>query len=123
MYILKNKAYDYLFIEISEIKKLINNHVLKVIIETCLLNEDEIIKISNIAKDAGADYIKTSTGFSREGATIEAVKLIRNTVGNSMGVKASGGIRSREDMIKMIEAGANRIGTSNGVKIMKEIYK
>ena len=94
------------------------NIVLKVIIESCLLNNDEIVRACLAAKAAGADFVKTSTGFSTGGATVEAVKLMRETVGPEMGVKASGGVRTHEDLIAMVEAGANRIGTSSGAKII-----
>ena len=91
--------------------------IVKVIIETCLLTDDEKIRVCQIAKDAGADFVKTSTGFSTGGATVEDVALMRRTVGPDMGVKASGGIRGPEDAKAMIKAGANRLGTSAGVAI------
>ena len=110
---------DYVKEEIFEIKQAVgHNIVLKVIIETCLLNNDEIVRACLAAKAAGADFVKTSTGFSTGGATVEAVKLMRETVGPEMGVKASGGVRTHEDLIAMVEAGANRIGTSSGAKII-----
>lgn len=93
--------------------------VVKVIIETCLLTDEEIVKVCQIAKEVGADFVKTSTGFSTGGATKEDVSLMRETVGAQMGVKASGGIRGPEDAKVMIEAGANRLGTSAGVSIAK----
>lgn len=91
----------------------------KVIIETCLLTDEEIVTVCQIAKEVGADFVKTSTGFSTAGATEHAVALMRKTVGPDMGVKASGGVRTLDDAKAMIEAGANRIGTSNGVAIVK----
>ncbi len=94
--------------------------IVKVIIETCLLTEEEKIKACLIAKSMGADFVKTSTGFAGGGATIEDVKLMRAVVGSQMGVKASGGVRSLADAKAMIEAGATRIGTSSGLKIVKE---
>ena len=110
---------DYVKEEIYEIKQAVGrNIVLKVIIESCLLNNDEIVRACLAAKAAGADFVKTSTGFSTGGATVEAVKLMRETVGPEMGVKASGGVRTHEDLIAMVEAGANRIGTSSGAKII-----
>ena len=110
---------DYVREEIGEIKQAVgHNIVLKVIIETCLLNNDAIVRACKAAKEAGADFVKTSTGFSTGGATVEAVKLMRETVGPEMGVKASGGVRTHEDLIAMVEAGANRIGTSSGAKII-----
>ena len=110
---------DYVREEIREIKQAVgHNIILKVIIETCLLNNDEIVRACKAAKEAGADFVKTSTGFSTGGATVETVKLMRETVGPEMGVKASGGVRTHEDLIAMVEAGANRIGTSSGAKII-----
>lgn len=110
---------EYVGEEIQKIKLAIGkNIILKVILETCLLTDEEIVRVCLLAKNAGADFVKTSTGFSTGGATIEAVKLMRETVGESMGVKASGGIRTHEDLLKMVEAGANRIGTSSGAKII-----
>ena len=90
----------------------------KVIIETCLLTDEEKVKACTVSKLAGADFVKTSTGFSTGGATAEDVRLMRQTVGAEMGVKASGGVRTYEDAMKMIQAGATRLGTSNGVAIM-----
>lgn len=93
--------------------------LVKVIIETCLLTDDEKVRACQAAVRAGADFVKTSTGFSTGGATPEDIALMRRTVGPNVGVKASGGVRSLEDMQKMIEAGATRIGASSGVKIMQ----
>ena len=93
--------------------------LVKVIIETCLLTDDEKVIACQLAKKAGADYVKTSTGFSTGGATVEDIKLMRKTVGPDLGVKASGGIRTREDALAMINAGATRIGASAGVAIVK----
>ncbi|BBH20002.1 deoxyribose-phosphate aldolase [Paenibacillus baekrokdamisoli] len=93
--------------------------LVKVIIETCLLTQEEKVIACQLAAKAGADFVKTSTGFSTGGATAEDIALMRQTVGPEMGVKASGGIRNLEDMKKMIEAGATRIGASSGVKIME----
>jgi deoxyribose-phosphate aldolase len=94
--------------------------LLKVIIETCLLNDEEKVRACRLAAEARADFVKTSTGFSTAGATIADVALMRKSVGAQMGVKASGGIRSLEDLVKMVEAGASRIGTSNGVAIVRQ---
>jgi deoxyribose-phosphate aldolase len=94
--------------------------LLKVIIETCLLTEEEKIRACQLAVNAGADFVKTSTGFSTGGATVEDVALMRKVVGEKVGVKASGGVRNKADFEKMVEAGANRIGASSGVKIVKE---
>ena len=104
--------------EINLLKQAVGSHVLKVIIETCLLTDEEKVRACLCAKNAGADFVKTSTGFSTGGATVHDVKLMRETVGPEMGVKASGGVRTHEDLLAMVEAGANRIGTSNGVKII-----
>lgn len=93
--------------------------IVKVILETCLLSKEEIKVASQFSKDAGADFVKTSTGFSTGGATFEDVALMREVVGPDLGVKASGGVRSLEDVQKMIEAGATRIGASSGVQIMQ----
>lgn len=94
--------------------------ILKVIIETSLLNEEEKMRACGLARDAGADFVKTSTGFNTAGATTTDVALMRRVVGPEIGVKASGGIRTLDDLLKMVESGANRIGTSNGVRIMQE---
>jgi deoxyribose-phosphate aldolase len=91
----------------------------KVIIETCLLNDQEKIKVCQLAKNAGADFVKTSTGFNKGGATVEDIALMRKTVGPEMGVKASGGVRDRQSAEQMVKAGANRLGTSAGVAIVK----
>ncbi|MBP2000647.1 deoxyribose-phosphate aldolase [Paenibacillus shirakamiensis] len=93
--------------------------IVKVIIETCLLTDEEKVRASKLAVAAGADFVKTSTGFSTGGATPEDVAMMRQAVGKDVGVKASGGVRSLEDMNKMVEAGATRIGASSGVKIMQ----
>lgn len=93
------------------------NIIVKVILETCYLTKDEIKKVCICAKNAGADFVKTSTGFGTGGATVEDVALMKKTVGETMQVKASGGIRDYETAIKMIEAGASRIGTSSGIAI------
>lgn len=92
--------------------------LVKVIIETCLLTDEEKVRACEFSVKAGADYVKTSTGFSTGGATVEDVSLMRKTVGENVGVKASGGVRSAEDMEKMVAAGATRIGTSSGVKLV-----
>ena len=92
---------------------------LKVIIETCLLTDEEKVRACLLSKETGADFVKTSTGFSKGGATVEDIALMRKTVGPLMGVKASGGVRTKEDMVKLVEAGATRIGTSRGVELIK----
>ncbi|OJF92652.1 deoxyribose-phosphate aldolase [Alkalibacterium sp. 20] len=117
---LKSEDYALVYDDIRAVVKAVNGKALvKVIIEACLLNEHEKVRACESAKRAGADFVKTSTGFSTGGATLEDVKLMRKTVGKKMGVKASGGVRSIEDAIAMIEAGATRIGTSNGVAIVE----
>ena len=109
---------DYVEEEIRELKAVAGSKVLKVIIETCLLTDEEKVRACIASKNAGADFVKTSTGFSTGGATVHDVALMRKTVGPEMGVKASGGVRTHEDLIAMVEAGATRIGTSNGTKII-----
>ena len=116
---LKDGEKDYVRNEITEIKKACGNHILKVIIETCLLTDEEKVLACQLAKDAGADFVKTSTGFSTHGATKEDVALMRKTVGKEMGVKAAGGVRNKQDLEDMVNAGATRIGTSRGVELVK----
>ena len=117
---LKDKEYDYVENEIHQIVEAAKDKaIVKVIIETCLLTDEEKIKACELSQKAGADFVKTSTGFSTAGATVKDIRLMRETVGEQMGVKASGGVRSREDADAMIKAGATRIGTSNGVKIVE----
>ena len=117
--LVKNGDYNEVFEEISKIKKACNGKLLKVIIETCLLTDEEKIKMCEIVSKAKADYIKTSTGFSTSGATFYDVKLLRDNVDKSVEVKAAGGISSIEDAEKFIELGASRLGTSRIVKIVK----
>ena len=109
---------QYVEEEIRELKAVAGQKVLKVIIETCLLTDEEKVRACIASKNAGADFVKTSTGFSTGGATVHDVALMRKTVGPDMGVKASGGVRTHEDLVAMVEAGATRIGTSNGTKIL-----
>ncbi len=116
---LKDKEYNVVRNDIKEVKKACGQALLKVIIETCLLTDEEKIKACELAKEAGADYVKTSTGFSTGGANAHDVELMRKTVGDSMGVKASGGIRDKETAQKMVEAGASRLGTSATIAICK----
>ena len=116
---LKDENWTFVEDDIRAVKKACGGKLLKVILETCLLTDDEIVRACQISEAAGADYVKTSTGFSKGGATAEAVSLMRKTVGDRLGVKASGGIRDRESALKMIEAGASRLGCSAGVKIME----
>lgn len=111
---------EYVYQEIKDIRNACKGKVLKVILETCLLTDEEIIRASELSVKAGADFVKTSTGFSSGGATIHAVSLMRKTVGDRCGVKASGGIRTYEDLVNMVEAGATRIGTSSGPKLLSK---
>lgn len=115
---LKDHQDDYVRDEIKAIKEACGNHTLKVIIECCLLNDEEKVRACLLAKKAGADFVKTSTGFSKWGAKLEDVILMRKTVGSEMGVKAAGGVRTHEEMVEMVENGATRIGTSSGAKLM-----
>ena len=116
---LKEKEYDAILNEINEIKKACGYKILKVIIETCLLTEEEKIKMCDIVSNSNADFIKTSTGFSTAGATIEDIKLFKKHIKNDKKIKAAGGISSFEDAERFIEEGASRLGTSRLVKIEK----
>ena len=115
---LKDKDYEYCTNEIKQIKAACGSKTLKVIIETCLLTDEEIVEACKCTMNGGADFVKTSTGFSTSGATFEGVALMKKTVGDKCYIKAAGGVRSHEDMLKMIELGANRIGTSSGTKLI-----
>lgn len=117
---LKDKDYDYVSDEIRQIKKICGDKILKVIIEACLLTDEEKVEACRCAMRADADFVKTSTGFSTGGATFEDVKLMKETVGNKCMVKAAGGVRSKEDFTKMISLGAERIGTSSGTKLIEK---
>lgn len=117
---LKDKEYDYVENEIKKIVEVAKDKALvKVIIEACLLTDEEKIKACELSQKAGADFVKTSTGFSTGGATVHDVAIMHKTVGTDMGVKASGGVHTHEEALAMIEAGANRIGASAGVKLLK----
>ncbi len=104
--------------EIRRVKNAIGNGILKVIIETCYLTPQEIITACQLVMDGGADFVKTSTGFGTSGATIEDVKMMKKTVGDTIKIKASGGIKDKETALKYIEIGVSRIGTSSGVSMM-----
>ncbi len=117
--LLKSKNFLGVERDICEVVNAVNPRIVKVIIETCLLSEQEKIIASTIVVSAGAQFVKTSTGFNKSGATIEDVSLIRSVVGENFGVKASGGIRDYETAIKMIRAGASRIGASKSIDIIK----
>jgi len=116
---LKDGDYDYVEKEIVEMVEVAAGHVLKVIIETSYLTDDEIIKMCEICRDNFVHFIKTSTGFSDKGATVEAVSLMKQHAGDILEIKASGGIKTYDDAVALIDAGATRIGTSNGIKIME----
>lgn len=119
---LKDGNLSYVTNEIAEVKKACGSHCLKVIIETCLLSDDEKVNACKCIIDAKADFVKTSTGFSTAGATFADVKLLKDTVKDRCFVKAAGGVRSHDDFLKMIELGADRIGTSSGIKLIEEWY-
>lgn len=109
---------DYVLEDIKAVKAAIGDHILKVIIETCLLTEEEKITMCRLVTESGAEYIKTSTGFSTGGATFDDVRLFAEHVGEGVKIKAAGGIRSREDMEEFLRLGASRLGTSSAVKIL-----
>ena len=116
---LKNKDYDYIKEEIEEIRDAIDGKVLKVIIETCLLTDKEIVKMTEICNETYVNFIKTSTGFSESGAKVKDIELINDHKGEVLEIKASGGISDIETAEAMIKAGATRLGTSSGVKLMQ----
>ena len=118
---LKAKDDEYVLNEIASLKRICGDLTLKVIIETCLLTEEEKVRACRLSVEAGADFVKTSTGFSTGGATVEDVRLMRQTVGNKCLVKSSGGIKTKDRFLAMIEAGADRIGASSGIQIMAEL--
>ena len=118
---LKDGDYDYVLDDIRAVVLAAGGVLTKVIIESCLLTDEEKVKACELAKAAGADYVKTSTGFSKLGATKEDIALMRKTVGPEMGVKASGGIRTLEDALAMIENGASRLGLSASVSIVNSL--
>ena len=115
----KNGDYDKAEEEIRTLKKACGNHILKVIIETCYLTEDEKIAMCKAVTNAGADYIKTSTGFGTVGATIEDIRLFKQHIGPDVKMKAAGGVKSKDDLIMFLEAGCDRIGTSSAVGLLK----
>jgi deoxyribose-phosphate aldolase len=115
---LKSGQADAVRDEIAAVKAACNGALLKVIIETCLLTDDEKVLACQLARDAAADFVKTSTGFSKSGATVADIALMRRTVGAAMGVKASGGVSTLETALAMVAAGASRIGTSSGVRLV-----
>ncbi|MDI2588167.1 deoxyribose-phosphate aldolase [Psychrobacillus sp. NEAU-3TGS] len=118
--VLKDRDYNFVQKDIEAVVQAAKGKaIVKVILETCLLTDEEILRASEISKLAGADFVKTSTGFSTGGATVNAVKLMRGAVGPELGVKASGGVRSLSDLQAMVDAGATRIGASSGVEIVQ----
>lgn len=119
----KNKEYEYVLNEIKAIKEVCDNKVLKVIVETALLTNQEIKTITEIVLKSGADFIKTSTGFSFRGASFEDVEIMKSIAQDRLLIKASGGIKTGEDALKMIKLGASRLGTSKTVQIIEELNK
>ena len=119
---LKDRDYSVVLEDIKAVKEACEDKTLKVIIETCLLNDVEKVKACELAKEAGADFVKTSTGFITGGAKVEDVKLMRATVGPDMGVKASGGIHDNEFAKELVDAGANRLGTSATIQIVEAAF-
>lgn len=117
---LKSKQYDVVLEDIKSVVQAANGRTVKVIIETCLLSDEEKVKACELSMEAGANFVKTSTGFSTAGAKVEDVELMKSIVGDNLEVKASGGIRDLDTALKMIEAGATRLGVSAGVQIIKE---
>ena len=117
---LKDKNYDLVRDDVKAVVEAANGTLVKVILETCLLTEDEIIKACELCVEAKADYVKTSTGFSTRGATIEDVRIMKEAVHGKAKVKAAGGVRTPEDMVKIVAAGADRIGTSAGCSLVKK---
>jgi len=116
---LKNREYDYIYDEINAVVDSVQDKCVKVIVETCFLNEKEKEKICNIVLRSNAKYIKTSTGYGKEGANVSDIILFNKILNKNKKIKASGGIKTKEQAISMINAGASRIGTSSGVKIIK----
>lgn len=117
---LKDHNDEIVYNDIKAVVDVANGNCVKVILETCLLSDEEIVRACNICVKAHATFVKTSTGFSKEGANPRVVKLMKDTVGKQAKVKAAGGVRSQADLLVMIEAGAERIGTSAGVTLMKQ---
>lgn len=115
---LKDKDYDLVLNDLLAVREATKGHTLKVILECCLLSKEEIVKACELCVKAKVDFVKTSTGFSKYGATPEDVELMRKTVGPDMGVKAAGGVRTHEEMLEMVKRGATRIGTSSAAKLM-----
>lgn len=119
----KNREYDKVMQEIQALKAAAGSHILKVIVETCYLTKEEKIKLCEIVTEAGADYIKTSTGFGTGGATMEDILLFKEHIGANVKVKAAGGVKSVEDLEAFIEAGCSRVGTSSAVAMVRDTLK
>lgn len=117
---LKDKNYELVLNDIKAVVKAANGHCVKVILETCLLSEDEIRKACELCVEAKATFVKTSTGFSTRGATVEDVKIMKSVVKENAFIKAAGGVRNVQDLEAMVQAGASRIGTSSGVALMQD---
>lgn len=115
----KNGDFDKILKEIKEIRKAVGDKILKVIIETCYLTDDEKRTLCTVVTEAGADYIKTSTGFGTGGATFDDIKLFAQNIGSEVKIKAAGGIRTREDMEEFMRLGADRLGTSSAISILE----
>ena len=120
---IKNKNYSNVLDEIKSLKDICKNKILKVIIETCYLTDDEKIECCKLVTDAGADFIKTSTGFGTKGAEISDIVLFKKYIGKNVKIKAAGGMKSVSDMISFLENGAERLGTSSGIKLINEYKK
>lgn len=116
----KSKEFDKITDEITRLKEVTGDLILKVIVETCYLTEEEKIKLCNCVTDGGADFIKTSTGFGSGGAKLEDIELFKRHIGPKVRMKASGGIKSREELEQFIKAGCQRIGTSSAIKMLKD---
>jgi deoxyribose-phosphate aldolase len=114
----KNGNFNYVLEEIKLVKKVCDNKILKVIIETCYLSAEEKIRLCEVVTESGADFIKTSTGFGTAGASLTDIELFKKHIGSNVRIKAAGGVKTREDMEAFINAGAQRIGTSSGIKIL-----
>lgn len=119
----KDGQYEYVLNEIKAIKEACNGKTLKVIVETALLTKAELIKITELVMQSGADFIKTSTGFSYRGASFEDIQTMKETCGDKLLIKASGGIKNLADAQEMIRLGANRLGMSKSVPVMEELFK
>ena len=115
----KDKRFDYVLGDIKKVKQICGNIILKVIIETAYLNDEDKVDACFICRDAGADFVKTSTGFAPAGATIKDIKLFKKTIGDSLKIKAAGGIKNRATAEAMIRAGADRLGTSSSIAIIE----